>query len=136
MKFISKWITTDDFKLLKPIEVFQKQLDDKTIPKSEIKNYHVHFRKKFILTNCENIFINISADDYYKLYINGVFVCQGPSPAYPDCYNYNCIDLSKYLKIGKNVIAVHVYYQGLINRTWVSGDNRQGMIADVFTFLI
>lgn len=29
------------------------------------------------------------------------------------------------------MIAVHTYYQGLINRVWVSGDNRHGLLLDL-----
>lgn len=132
MEFLSNWITTSDFIDLKPIDMFHKENDKKDLPESKYKNYHVHFRKKFVLEDTENVFIDISADDYYKLYLNGAFVCQGPAPAYPSDYKFNRINLSPYLKKGENVIAVHVYYQGLINRVWVSADNRQGMIADVY----
>lgn len=132
MIFNSCWITTADFENLKPINMFHKENDEKKLAESSFKNYHIHFRKKFYLEKTENVFINISADDYYKLYINGAFAGQGPAPAYPECYNYNKIDISPYLKKGENVIAVHVLYQGLMNRVWFSSDNRQGMIADVY----
>ena len=42
------------------------------------------------------------------------------------------MDITAFLKEGSNIIAVHVYYQGEINRVWNSGDNRQGMIADFY----
>jgi hypothetical protein len=35
------------------------------------------------------------------------------------------------LKPGENLIAVHTYYQGLINRVWVSGDDRHGLLLDL-----
>ena len=75
--------------------------------------------------------IHISADDYYKLYINGVFVTQGPAPGYPSHYYYNEIDVTNYLILGENTIAVHTYYQGLINRVWVSADYRHGLVFDL-----
>lgn len=43
----------------------------------------------------------------------------------------NRIDVLKYLRAGDNVLALDVYYQGLINRVWVSGDLRQGFICDL-----
>lgn len=132
MAFYSKWITTRDFEHLKPINVFHKEKDKGESEESLIKNYHVHFRKKFVLDDTSSVIINITADDYYKLYVNGDFIGQGPAPSYPECYNYNQYDISSYLNSGENVIAVHTYYQGLNNRVWVSGDNRQGLIADVF----
>lgn len=131
--FQSKWITTEHFVNIMPIDVFHKEKDNsKTVKESSVLNYHVKFRKKLWLEHCENVRIRISADDYYKLYINGTFVCQGPAPAYAEYYNYNETDISAFVKNGENVIAVHVYYQGLINRVWNSGDNRQGMIADIY----
>ena len=41
------------------------------------------------------------------------------------------MDVTKFLREGKNTIAVHTLYQGLINRVWVSGDNRHGLILDI-----
>ena len=131
MQFNAKWITTEDFINLKPIDVLHKELVFDAVSESEIKNYHTHWRKKFSLENVADTKIRISADDYYKLYINGKFVCQGPAAGYPEFYNYNEIDVSEYLNSGENVIAVHVYYQGEINRVWNSGDHRQGLIAEL-----
>lgn len=72
----------------------------------------------------------ITADDYYKLYVNGTFITQGPSPAYPGAYYYNRVDITDALLPGKNVIAVHLYYQGQINRVWNSGDRRFALAAE------
>lgn len=133
MEFKSLWITTEEFNELTPIDVYHKQLEKKKIPKSPIENYHVYFRKNLFLETCENIYMNISADDYYKLYINGRFVCQGPSCAYTESYNYNCVNISSYLQIGENIIVAHVFYHGRINRAYFSGDNRMGFIADIYS---
>ena len=35
------------------------------------------------------------------------------------------------MRRGRNVVAIHSYYQGLINRVWVSGDMRSGAICDL-----
>lgn len=131
----AKWIMDEDFYGLKPINVFHKQLSGYTIKehKPELKNRHMLVRKKFFLTDSiEAAFIDITADDYYKLYINERFVGQGPAPSYHFKYNYNKYDITNYLKQGENLIAVHVYYQGLVNRVWNSGDYRQGLIAELF----
>jgi len=125
------WITNETFKDREIRNVFHRQLEKKT-PDDEIQNQHILFRKKINVTEQINSsVIHISADDYYKLYINGVFVAQGPAPGYPDNYNYNTIDVSSFLKKGENTIAVHTYYQGLINRVWVSGDCRHGLILSL-----
>ena len=131
MGFVSGWITTQDFERIKAIDVFHKQFAPNKTEATAFENYHSHFIKEFFVEKTEDYMIRISADDYYKLYINGDFVCQGPAPSYFDIYNYNEVNISNYLKKGKNTLAVHVYYQGLINRVWNSGDNRMGLIADI-----
>ena len=75
--------------------------------------------------------LRITADDYYKLYVNGTFLAQGPAPGYPEHYYYNTLDITPYLRKGRNVAAVHLYYQGLINRVWNSGDGRFGVASDL-----
>ena len=130
--FAGKWITDEEFFQLKPRNVFFRQLNRVNLPCDEHRNRHILFRKKFCYDiQSENALVYISADDYYKLYINGQFVAQGPAPSYHFNYNYNVIDVSKYLRKGENLIAVHTLYQGLINRVWQSGDNRHGLILDL-----
>ncbi|MDD3767087.1 MAG: family 78 glycoside hydrolase catalytic domain, partial [Eubacteriales bacterium] len=129
--FQGQWITAEEFCNLKPVNVFHRQLEPIEINSLAPKNSHILFRKKFKVKSIEKTYIFISADDYYKLYINGKFVCQGPAPGYPFHYYYNKVDISDYIKVGQNVIAVHTYYQGLINRVWVSGDDRHGLILDI-----
>lgn len=133
MDFNGKWITTREFSHLSPIDVYHKQYDVKEIEKTpkNLMNNHCLFRKVFVALEDGRYTMNITADDYYKLYINGTFVCQGPASSRYDKYYYNTVDITPYLISGENVIAVHVYYQGYINRVWNSGDNRQGLIADV-----
>ena len=129
--FKGKWISDDRFASREPRQVFHRQLERLDLPQDEFANSHILFRKMLVLEEAaESAKIFITADDYYKLYINGAFVAQGPAPAYHNCYNYNEIDVSSYLSKGENVIAVHTYYQGLINRVWQSGDFRHGLILD------
>ena len=127
------WISDSVMSKLEPVNVFHRQLDRKNIDIApEMQNLHILFRREFELEDFSSCLMNISADDYYKLYINGEFVAQGPAPGYPSRYFYNEIDVSKFLKPGKNLIAVHTYYQGLINRVWVSGDQRHGLFLELF----
>jgi alpha-L-rhamnosidase len=132
----ARWIINKRFEGLSPINVFYKQQHPPSLPehRSDLKNLHTLFRKTFSLTarNIRSAFLDISADDYYKLYINKQSIGQGPAPSYHFHYYYNRYDVSEFLTPGKNVLAVHVYYQGLINRVWNSGDYRQGLIAELF----
>lgn len=132
----NKWVCNPRFQGVQPLDLLHKQLDETfTMPehREDLKNNHTLFRKKIqIDAGVKRAVFNISADDYYKLYINGNYVTQGPANSYAFCYYYNRVDVTEYLHPGENIIAVHVYYQGLINRAYNSGDYRQGMIADLY----
>ena len=132
--FNAKWISNKDFYNLNVLDVFHKELEPKEINHDEEhKNKHILFRKKVNISQFQKAVVRISADDYYKLYINGKFVTQGPAPAYNFHYYYNEIDVTEFFSEGENTIAVHTYYQGLINRVWVSSDYRHGLVFDLFT---
>lgn len=129
----AKWICDKRFAGLPPIALLHKEhlKTDENEHRADLKNRHMLVRKKFMAKMGEPAFLDITADDYYKLYINGKFVGQGPAPAYHFAYYYNRFRVDSYLQEGENVIAVHVYYQGEINRVWNSGDYRQGMICEL-----
>ena len=132
-KNTARWITHPAIKDWEIQNVFHRQLDKKVLHIQQYeKNLHILFRKEFELSAAGKYILNITADDYYKLYINGEFVSQGPAPGYPTRYFYNELDVTSFLKPGKNLIAVHTYYQGLINRVWVSGDRRHGLFMELF----
>ncbi len=122
--FSGKWITAEEFASLEKINVFHRYLDSVKIRKSKYENKHILFRRRFSLENFESAKIYICADDFYKLYINGEFVGSGSE-------RVNCYNIAPYLKKGENLIAVHTYYQGLINRVFESGNNLHGMICDI-----
>ena len=131
-KFVGKWITDEEFYKLPVRNVFFRQLERVKLDCSEHRNRHILFRRKFTLPKKPSeAKIYISADDYYKLYINGRFVGQGPAPSYRFGYNYNVIDLTDLLSEGENTLAVHTLYQGLVNRVWISGDQMHGLILDL-----
>ena len=108
--FSSKWIAPDELS----------------------RNMHICFKKQLSVSDYEAARIRITADDFYKLYINGSYVGEGPAPSYPFRFRLNEYDISKYLHMGLNTVEVYVYYQGLENRVWVSGDGRVALIADIF----
>ena len=97
-----------------------------------LQNRHILYRRKAVLPAHKKAVLHVSADDYYKLYINGKLVTMGPAPAYPQAYFYNEIDVSAYLVAGENTFALHTLYQGLVNRVWVSGDGRHMLYFDLY----
>jgi len=125
----ASWITHPDMAGLKPRNVLARQLQRHRLAPVDVRhqNRHYLFRRSFDLAAVGKATLRITADDYYKLYVNGAFVAMGPAAGTTDCTYYNVIDLSPYLVRGRNAIAVHTYYQGLVNRVWVSGDNRHGL---------
>ena len=72
-----------------------------------------HFRKDFDLSSVPASFVvHVSADNRYKLYVNGTFVGDGPAKGDLPHWRFETIDLSKYLKPGKNIIAAEVWNEG------------------------
>lgn len=135
--FQGRWITSAEFADVEPVNVFHRQYDfesgKKVLENSKpLQNRHMLFRGEFFLDELpQSARLFFSADDYAKVYINGKFAAQGPAPGYFFHYLYCEADASKFLRKGRNVVAIHGYYQGLINRVWVSGDLRSGVICDL-----
>lgn len=78
------------------------------------KDYGVyHFRKTFVLADKPASFVvHVSADNRYKLYVNGVMVSLGPARADVYHWNFETVDIAKYLQKGNNVIAAVVWNFG------------------------
>ena len=85
-----------------------------THPTESLLDYGVfHFRKSFELkVQPQEFIINISADNRYRLFINGKAVCFGPARADLEHWSYESIDISPFLIPGKNVLAAVVWNFG------------------------
>jgi len=85
-----------------------------TAPDLSPGDYDVyHFRKTFSLNNKPSSFVvHVSADNRYKLYVNGTMVSLGPARADLFHWNYETIDIAKYIQAGNNVIAAVVWNYG------------------------
>jgi alpha-L-rhamnosidase len=69
-----------------------------------------NFRKNVDLVNKPSKFIiHVSADNRYKLYINGTLVSLGPARGDIYFWNYETVDIAPYLSAGKNTIAALVW---------------------------
>ncbi len=86
-----------------------------TSPDALQREYGVyHFRKKFELDKKPGKFIvHVSADNRYRLFVNGTAVCSGPARG--DLYNwyFESVDIAPYLKQGNNTIAALVWNMGV-----------------------
>lgn len=134
MEFAGKWMCAAPFDTA-PLQVFHKALAPNTGYRhpEQWKNVHMYARKEFKYQADGNpVQMRVTADDYYKLYVNGAFVAQGPAPGYYFSYCWNQVDLTPFLRQGRNAVALEVYYQGLVNRVWNSGDMRQGFLCELW----
>ena len=79
----------------------------------DIVNTYAKFRQKFKLASVPKTApLYISADQCYRLYINGKFVASGPARGYQHSQPFDEIDVAKYLNKGENLIAVRAYTAG------------------------
>jgi len=87
-----------------------------TCPNAPQKEYGVyHFRKNFTLAAKPPAFVvHVSADNRYRLLVNGQFVCNGPARG--DLYNwyFETVDIAPFLQPGKNTIAALVWNMGVL----------------------
>ena len=131
---MKNWICKKEFLNAEITDVFDEGVGYQTLPVSELENFHSLFRRKFNLEkeNGKKYVLKITADDSYKLYVNGKFVGQGPACGYFSRYYYNVYDLEDLLKNGENIIAVHTYYHGRVDYGHTSADNREGLWAELY----
>ncbi len=131
-QFQPEWHTTEEFAGIHPVNLLHKEQDTGEAPSAARKNVHVLARARISLARPEQgLFLRLTGDDYYKLYVNGEFVTQGPAPSDPGHYYYSAVPLEGLLKEGANIIGVHLYYQGLVNRVFYSGDGRLALAGDL-----
>lgn len=100
----------------------------------KLQNIHTLFRRLVVVddTPIAAATLHITADDCYKLSIDGEFVGLGPAPAYAFAYPYNSWDVTRQLgRAGEHCLGVHVFYQGMHSLTFPSGDNRSGLLAQL-----
>jgi alpha-L-rhamnosidase len=84
------------------------------VPGEPPHDYGVYqFRKTFSLaTKPSSFVVNVSADNRYKLFVNGQFVSLGPARGDIFHWNFETVDLANFLVAGKNVIAAVVWNYG------------------------
>ena len=83
-------------------------------PNESLYDYGVyHFRKNFELNEQPaSYIINISADNRYRLFVNGHPVCWGPARGDIAHWYFETVDIAEYLQKGNNSLAVLVWNFG------------------------
>lgn len=82
-------------------------------PEYNLYNQTAVFRRSFTLDKAlEHAELAITADSFYRLFINGQWVNDGPGRGYPEHYNYDLLDITSYLRTGENEIRAIVRYFG------------------------
>lgn len=66
--------------------------------------------------------LKIAADSDYTVYINGSLAAFGQYQSYPDKRIYDTVDISDFIKSGKNMLAVTVWYYGAPFFTYFPGN--------------
>jgi alpha-L-rhamnosidase len=84
------------------------------VPGENAHEYGVyHFRKNIQLPQKpKQYLINVSADNRYKLFVNGVQVAFGPARADVFNWNFETVDIAPQLQAGNNTIAAIVWNFG------------------------
>jgi alpha-L-rhamnosidase len=85
-----------------------------THPDISLNDYNVVLFRKILELPLKptSYIINISADNRYRLYINGKQICYGPQLSDIRHWRYETIDIAPFLLSGKNTIAAEVINWG------------------------
>lgn len=77
-------------------------------------DYGVYYFRKDVLLNAvpATFPVQVSGDNRYKLYVNGILASVGPARSDIQNWNYEELDLQPFLRVGKNVIAALVWNDG------------------------
>lgn len=100
-------------------------------PTSEVQPYNqtIVARRRFRAQKPSGGTLRITADSFYRLYVNGEWVNDGPCRAWPEHYQYDELEVGPYLRDGENEIRVVARYFG-------TGDfhrvpQQPGLLADL-----
>jgi hypothetical protein len=77
----------------------------------------------------QSYIIHVSAEQRYKLYINGTLISLGPALSDPYNWNYETVDIARFLHPGENIIAAVVWsYNGPITPLRMMGKATSSLI--------
>jgi len=76
-------------------------------------NQAIVARKEFKLRKPGQATLRIAADSFYRLFMNGHWVNDGPARCWPEHFQYDAIDVTPYLTDGANEIRIIARYYGV-----------------------
>ncbi len=86
------------------------------------------FQKSFQLKDVpEKFIIHVSADNRYRLFVNGHFVGHGPAQGTITHWQFDSYDIARYLQIGANVIGSEVWQWG-DKKPWTQLSHRTAFV--------
>jgi len=100
----------------------------------DVPGYHLHnsyalFRTVVTLKSApRRATAFVTADQNYRLWVNGRAVCRGPARGYQASWPFDEVDLAPFLRRGRNVIAVRVHNCGHSTFSYLS----EGMAGFLF----
>lgn len=71
-----EWFTIPAFAQRKPDNLYHKEQEQGTVPACNAENIHVLCRSEFLWEGRQKLWLRISGDDYYKVYVNGRYAGQ------------------------------------------------------------
>ena len=87
---------------------------DSVTPAYHEYNETICLSRQFSVGEFTQAIFRISADSWYRLKVNDVWVADGPSRAWPEHYQYDVLDVSSYLKPNsQNLISITAKYFGI-----------------------
>ena len=88
---------------------------------NETPNQYAHFIEDFD-TNIKSATLYIAADMNYAVFVNGQYIPSFAYSDYPDCRSVDTLDISEFVKVGKNRLCVIGYCQITDGHTYKKGN--------------
>lgn len=118
-----QWMTVPEWAQVRQTDLRRREQDAVPVPDTGApRNFHVLVRGAVTLPEGEYT-LRVSADDYYFAWVDGSFLGCGPAQGgfwqeYP-------------MAGGAHTLALHLYYHGLVSRSYDSGDGCFGVALDI-----
>jgi arylsulfatase A-like enzyme len=94
---------------------------------SQARNAYGYFRRGFHVSQDGVIRIDITADSFYELHVDGIRIGRGPARSHLNYYGFDRHEIR--LSAGDHVAAVLVHHIGVQNATVMTG--RPGLLVDI-----